>query len=1143
MSFTGDLIMLTKIRTFLICMVLLISLFVLVRNAPSGTTENISGNIMVSDDPTGNTLQTLPDIIIDNSGTIHVLWYDFRDGSRDLYYSNSTNKGVSFNTGKKIGDADAGSLMIQKGPSIAIDNNGKIHVAWFHYTGSIFNIYTANSTDGGKTFKTNPKIADQLSADQFGPDISIYGINNVYAVWMDTRTTGTANVYFAKSSDSGSSFGSDIKINTDSGNALHVNPSIAVDSKGIIHVVWEDNRSGDIDIYYANSTNTGASFNSDKSIAGGTGSDQTKPSITIDRNDKIYVTYSDDRNDDSDIYFVKSSNSGDSWTTGIKVNDNIATTTQTHSTVGVNSTGKIYVAFQDNRTHTSDSFDDIYLANSTDGGISFGSDDIVNNDTGSNNHIAPKIAIAPDDSVYIVWTDNRKNFFDIYLAKIKGKAIANHAPNIISMEADPPIAIVGGSTNITVIANDLDEDPLSYSYDVTGGTIQGTGSQVKWLAPGTPGVYNITAWVSDGKINSDTMTINVTVRLTNYAPVVNNVTADKLTIGPGNATNITVNATDIDDDILTYFYNATAGYFSGTGKKVLWHAPDLDGIYEITAWVNDGLLDSNALSINITVKGGITANIPPVVISITADPVIVAPEGSSNITVVAHDLDSENLTYHYSTTGGSIIGTGPNVTWKAPQVEDIYMISVKVNDGYEDSNSKDVNITVSKIVLNRAPIIKSITAKPEVVNTGDVSNISVIAEDPDEDLLEYIYNCSGGTIYGTGSKVTWKAPDSNGIFIISVKVFDGLLFSNPMDLNITVTGGENTAPVVLEISANKTEVQTNSKVLITVQAKDDDEDVLTYIYSTNGGTIEGKGANVTWQAPGVEGTYTISVRVNDGIIDSNTKSVVIKVKESGKPEPSDYPDLIIMTEDISFSKIAPVEGDTITISVIVRNNGSVKAIDVAVNFYYNDNLIGNKTLTEIQAKGQQTITISWLCVPGTFTIKAVVDEEKAINESNELNNYGSREITVKKKSDDGKDDEQKEQKEAEANVFLYVIPVIIVIIIIIMLLFFRSKKKGEKPEEKKEIEEAEKPSEQEAIEDEEPGDEVDTGIQPETAKKEGEAESVPQLEGGEAAEQAVGKQESAGINEKAQVEDTKKTEGTAQNQEDNIIKQNEHQEK
>ena len=69
-----------------------------------------------------------------------------------------------------------------------------------------------------------------------------------------------------------------------------------------------------------------------------------------------------------------------------------------------------------------------------------------------------------------------------------------------------------------------------------------------------------------------------------------------------------------------------------------------------------------------------------------------------------------------------------------------------------------------------APKINSLSASPDSVQRGETSAITCDAVDPNGNALTYFWAATGGSINGSGSSITWTAPDTEGMFSISCNV-------------------------------------------------------------------------------------------------------------------------------------------------------------------------------------------------------------------------------------------------------------------------------------------------------------------------------------------------------------------------------------
>ncbi|TKJ21769.1 MAG: hypothetical protein CEE43_08755 [Promethearchaeota archaeon Loki_b32] len=207
-----------------------------------------------------------PSIAIDNNGNVHVVWEDLTVGpwgidTEIMYVNYSSSAGWSNAT--VISDGFGGVYWNDgnsERPSIAVDNNGNVHVVWYDYTDGPWGIdteimYVNYSSSAGWSNAT-------VISDGFGgvywndgwsecPSIAIDNSGNVHVVWYDYTDgpwgTDSEIMYVNYSSSAG---WSNATVISDGFGGVYWNdgysgyPSIAVDSLGNVHVVWDDDTAG-----------------------------------------------------------------------------------------------------------------------------------------------------------------------------------------------------------------------------------------------------------------------------------------------------------------------------------------------------------------------------------------------------------------------------------------------------------------------------------------------------------------------------------------------------------------------------------------------------------------------------------------------------------------------------------------------------------------------------------------------------------------------------------------------------------------------------------------------------------------------------------------------------------------------------------
>ena len=167
----------------------------------------------------------------------------------------------------------------------------------------------------------------------------------------------------------------------------------------------------------------------------------------------------------------------------------------------------------------------------------------------------------------------------------------NHPP-VAACSAAQPSVYEGSNAPIAIHVNatDADNDPLTYSYTATGGTVDGTGPDVRWNSNGLAiGAYTVNVKVDDGRGGTATCAVDVAVAKRPNQPPTISCAPERNPIIAGERVAINSTASDPDGDPLTYSYSATGGQISGNGPTAQFDSTGLAaGSYTVTCTADDG---------------------------------------------------------------------------------------------------------------------------------------------------------------------------------------------------------------------------------------------------------------------------------------------------------------------------------------------------------------------------------------------------------------------------------------------------------------------------------------------------------------------------------------------------------------------------
>ena len=502
----------------------------------------------------------------------------------------------------------------------------------------------------------------------------------------------------------------------------------------------------------------------------------------------------------------------------------------------------------------------------------------------------------------------------------------------------------GVSITIQLSASDVDGDNLTYSLlsDATNGSITIEGQLATYVPTDYYyGADEFTFQVSDGEL-TDNASVSLFVNSVNDAPVL--ATLDNVSFDEDSSGGVTLSATDIDGDDLTYSVTTGTDIVATLdGTDLSFSAPtDFNGTENFTVSVTDGdLTDSQVLTVTIAAVNDAPIAATGITRNTNEEEIVI-------INLLSTDIDSNNLTYTLlsDATNGSITIDGqlatylPNLNYNGPDE-----FTFQVSDG-ELTDNASVSLFVNAV--NDAPIL---TAIDDITFSEDnVYSLNLEAIDYDGDILSY--SVEGGNLISTsinnGTLFFDPADNFFGIERFVVTASDGEL----SDIQIIVVSvlSVNDAPVSNDsvIDMNEDEITT-----IVLDAFDVDGDPLAYtiINNPNGSILSIDGSIVSY-LPNSDfvGQDSFVFVASDGSLDSQEATITLNINNI-----NDYPviEQILdnsINEDQTFSieiNATDIDGDELEFSFESEENAILYFEDNILNIIPDENYFGQLLINVI----------------------------------------------------------------------------------------------------------------------------------------------------------------------------------------------------
>ncbi|MCX8057322.1 MAG: carboxypeptidase regulatory-like domain-containing protein [Ignavibacteria bacterium] len=340
-------------------------------------------------------------------------------------------------------------------PVVAFDHLGNMYFNTLEYSSTAGDLVTLKSTNNGLTWPIkvavpNPGIDEDKNwiAIDVNPSSPYRGY--IYTAYTEFQTTDPnyRRLEFSRSTDGGLTFSAPINMSGTAG-YLHQGVNLAVGTNGDVVAAFTHYPTSTLTtshVAFARSTDGGLTWTQQLVVqnindirgnltkGGNTIRVNSFPYIAVDhsngpRRGWIYITYAarPATGQPPDVYLVRSTNFGQTWSTPIKVNSEPANRDQWFPAIAVDpADGSVNIVYYDSRNYPNNDSTEVYLSRSLDGGVTW--EDIKVSDRAflpraiaglATGYMGDYIGItARNGVVWPFWNDNRLGYHQAYTAKV-----------------------------------------------------------------------------------------------------------------------------------------------------------------------------------------------------------------------------------------------------------------------------------------------------------------------------------------------------------------------------------------------------------------------------------------------------------------------------------------------------------------------------------------------------------------------------------------------------------------------------------------------------------------------------------------------------------------------------------------------------
>jgi hypothetical protein len=227
-----------------------------------------------------------PVVDTDSAGTINIAWAESAGGLRQVVFTRSTDQGATFSRPVNVSNSSGEGF----DPAIAIGGDDGINLTWEDSRSGMGEIFYSRSSDGGVTFST-PRNLSATQRDASDAEIAVDRQGRINVTWIEEQPAGGTRIMISRTTDSGGTFSAPLVIA--SGPEAEFEYLAIVAGGDTIYLAFGDDDTGQVYLSQSKSDPLNFSRPLQLSNADSANGEAKSPSIAVDGNRRIHVVWID----------------------------------------------------------------------------------------------------------------------------------------------------------------------------------------------------------------------------------------------------------------------------------------------------------------------------------------------------------------------------------------------------------------------------------------------------------------------------------------------------------------------------------------------------------------------------------------------------------------------------------------------------------------------------------------------------------------------------------------------------------------------------------------------------------------------------------------------------------------------------------